>query len=159
MPIGGGIFSADDFFTGTRAAAFGGTTTIIDFVEPEPHQTLLDALAARQAEAGERVVIDYGLHMTIDPPTIAKLDQLPAVVEAGCPTFKLYMAYGFRLTDGELLQALETVRDVGGLPVVHAENWDVICTFIERNLAAGRTALASPQPPRFNRGRIRWAAD
>jgi len=135
----GDIISADDFFTGTRAAAFGGTTTIIDFVEPAPQQTLLEALATRRAEADDRVVIDYGLHMTIDPPTIAMLDQLPAVVEAGCPTFKLYMAYGFRLTDGELLRALEGVRKVGGLPVVHAENWDVICTLIEDNLAAGRT--------------------
>ena len=138
MPIGGGVVSADDFFTGTRAAAFGGTTTIIDFIEPEPQQTLLEALAARRAEADGRAVIDYGLHMTIDPPTVAKLDQLPGVVEAGCPTFKLYMAYGFRLNDGELLQALQAVRDVGGLPVVHAENWDVICTLVEQNLAAGR---------------------
>jgi dihydropyrimidinase len=139
MPIGDGLVSADDFFTGTRAAAFGGATTIIDFIEPQPQQTLLDALAARRAEADERVVIDYGLHMTIDPPTIAKLDQLPAVVEAGCPTFKLYMAYGFRLTDGQLMQALAAVRDVGGLAVVHAENWDIICTLIEQNLAEGRT--------------------
>ncbi len=138
MSIGAGIVSADDFFTGTRAAAFGGTTTIIDFVEPDPQQTLLEALAARQAEADDRVVIDYGLHMTIDPPTIAKLDQLPAVVEAGCPTFKLYMAYGFCLTDGELLQALEAVREVGGWPVVHAENWDVICTLVGKNVTAGR---------------------
>jgi dihydropyrimidinase len=139
MPIGDGLVSADDFFTGTRAAAFGGATTIIDFIEPQPQQTLLDALAARRAEADERVVIDYGLHMTIDPPTIAKLDQLPAVVEAGCPTFKLYMAYGFRLTDGQLMQALAAVRGVGGLAVVHAENWDIICTLIEQNLAEGRT--------------------
>ena len=67
MPIGN-IRSADDFFTGTRAAAIGGTTTIIDFVEAEPQETLLDALAARRAEADPRVVIDYGLHMTIAPP-------------------------------------------------------------------------------------------
>ena len=140
MPIGGGVFSADDFFTGTRAAAFGGTTTIIDFVEPEPQEPLLQALAARQAEADPRVVIDYGLHMTLAPPDLAKLDQVPAVVEAGCPTFKLYMAYGFRLKDGELMQALEAVRDVRGLSVVHAENWDLICALVERNLAAGRTA-------------------
>ncbi len=139
MPIGGNVFSADDFFTGTRAAAFGGTTTIIDFVEPEPQESLLEALAARRAEADERVVIDYGLHMTLAPPDIAKLDQVPAVVEAGCPSFKLYMAYGFRLNDGELMQALEAVRDAGGFPVVHAENWDVICTLVARNLAEGHT--------------------
>ncbi len=139
MPLGGGVVSADDFFSGTRAAAFGGTTTIIDFVEPEPRQPLLEALAARQAEADGRVTIDYGLHMTLAPPDIDKLDQLPDVVAAGCPTFKLYMAYGFRLTDGEILQALTAVRDVAGLPVIHAENWDVICTLIRQNLTAGRT--------------------
>ena len=138
MPIGN-IRSADDFFTGTRAAAIGGTTTIIDFVEAKPQELLLDALAARQAEADPRVVIDYGLHMTIAPPDIAKLEQIPAVFEAGCTSFKLYMAYGFRLNDSELLQALDAVRGVGGMPVVHAENWDVILTLIERNLAAGRT--------------------
>lgn len=139
MPLPGGVMSSDDFFTGTRAAAFGGTTTIIDFVAAEPDESLMDALAARQAEAEDRVVIDYGLHMTIAPPDLNKLDELPAVVEAGCPTFKLYMAYGFRLKDGELLQALEAVRSVNGLPIVHAENWDVICSLIERNLAAGHT--------------------
>jgi dihydropyrimidinase len=136
MPIGSFV-SADDFFTGTRAAAWGGTTTIIDFVEAEPNESLLGALATRRAEADERVVIDYGLHMTIAPPDLDKLDELPAVFEAGCSSFKLYMAYGFRLDDGQLLQALEAVRDVGGLPVVHAENWDVICTLVNRNLAQG----------------------
>jgi dihydropyrimidinase len=138
MPIGDFV-SSDDFFSGTRAAAFGGTTAIIDFVEPEPQETLLEALATRRAEADGRVVIDYGLHMTISPPELTKLDELPALVEAGCASFKLYMAYGLRLDDGQLMQALEAIRDVGALPVVHAENWDVICTLIERNLAAGRT--------------------
>ena len=138
MPIGN-IQSADDFFTGTRAAAIGGTTTIIDFVEAEPEEPLLDALAARRAEADPRVVIDYSLHMTIAPPDIAKLEQVPAVFDAGCASFKLYMAYGFRLNDGELLQALSAVKSVGGMPVVHAENWDVILTIIDQNLAAGRT--------------------
>ncbi len=140
MPLPGGVVSADDFLTGTRAAACGGTTTIIDFVAAEPEESLLDALAARRAEAEGRAVIDYGLHMTIAPPDLAKLAELPAVVEAGCPTFKLYMAYGFRLKDDELWRALQAVHDVGGLPVVHAENWDVICLLIEQNLAAGRTA-------------------
>ena len=138
MPIGEFV-SADDFFTGTRAAALGGTTSIIDFVEPEPEQTMLAALAVRQAEAEARVVIDYGLHMTIGPNEIGKLAQVPAAAQAGCASFKLYMAYSLRLDDGQLLQALEAVRDAGALPIVHAENWDVICTLITRNLAAGRT--------------------
>lgn len=137
MPLNTGVTSADDFFTGTRAAAFGGTTTIIDFVDTKPEQTMLEALAARQAEARDKVIIDYGLHMTIGPDDIAKLEQLPAVYEAGCASFKLYMAYGFALHDGQLMQALEAVRNVGGLPIVHAENWDVICMLVARNVAAG----------------------
>jgi len=138
MPIGGYV-SADDFFTGTRAAAFGGTTAVVDFVEPQADETMLDALAARQAEAEDKAVIDYGLHMTIGPTEIDKLAQVPDAFEAGCASFKMYMAYGLRLNDGELLQALQAVRAVDGLTVIHAENWDVITTLITQNLAAGRT--------------------
>lgn len=139
MPIGKFV-STDDFFSGTRAAAFGGTTAIVDFVETQPDETMLDALAARRALADARSTIDYGLHMTIAPTDIAKLDQLPAVYDAGCASFKLYMAYGLRLNDGELLQAFQAIRRVGGLPVVHAENWDVITTLIAQNLAQGNTS-------------------
>ena len=139
MPIGAFI-STDDFYHGTRAAAFGGTTAIVDFVETRPDETMLQALAARRAKAEGQAVIDYGLHMTIGPTDIAKLDQVAAARAAGCASFKLYMAYGLRLSDGELLLALEAIRDAGGMPVVHAENWDVITTLIRRNLAAGRSA-------------------
>lgn len=139
MPLGPGVISADTFFTGTRAAALGGTTTLIDFVEPKADEGLIEALAARRAEADPQVVIDYGLHMTLGPTEIAKLGQVPQAFAAGCTSFKLYMAYGLRLDDGQLLQALEAVRQVGGQPVIHAENWDVICALIARNLAAGRT--------------------
>jgi dihydropyrimidinase len=139
MPIGR-FTSSDDFYHGTRAAAFGGTTAIVDFVETRPEETMLQALAARQAKARDKAVIDYGLHMTVGPTDIAKLDQAREARAAGCGSFKLYMAYGLRLTDGELLQALEAARDAAALPVVHAENWDVITTLIGRNLAAGRTA-------------------
>lgn len=137
MPIGD-FTSTDDFYTGTRAAACGGTTTIIDFIETAPDEAMLAALAARRAKADPKVLIDYGLHMTIGPADIAKLDQIPGVYAAGCASFKLYMAYGLRLHDGELLQALTAVRSVGGMPVVHAENWDVITTLIAQNLAAGK---------------------
>ena len=137
MPIGR-FTSTDDFFHGTRAAAFGGTTAIVDFVETRPDETMLNALAARRAVAAD-AVIDYGLHMTIGPTDIAKLDQLAEARAAGCGSVKLYMAYGLRLTDGDLLLALEKAAEVGAQPVVHAENWDVITTLIARNLAAGRT--------------------
>jgi dihydropyrimidinase len=138
MPIGR-FTSTDDFFHGTRAAAMGGTTAIVDFIETAPAETMLEALAARQARARDKAAIDYGLHMTIGPSDIAKLDQVAEVRAAGCGSFKLYMAYGLRLNDGELLQALEAVGNAGALSVVHAENWDVITTLIRRNLAAGHT--------------------
>lgn len=138
MPLGDGVVSADDFFTGTRAAAIGGTTTIVDFVEPQPEQSLLQALAARRAEADPRVVIDYGLHMTLGPAEIGKLDQVTEAYQAGCTSFKLYMAYDFRLTDDQMMLALAAIRDVGGFPVVHAENWDVIQALVAQNLNNGR---------------------
>lgn len=138
MPIGA-FTSSDDFFTGTRAAAFGGTTCIVDFVETAPEQTMLEALAARRAKAGARATIDYGLHMTIGPHDMDKLDQLPAVFEAGCVSFKLYMAYGLRLRDDQLFCAFEAIRDVNGWPVVHAENWDIIQELMRRNLGLGNT--------------------
>lgn len=139
MPIGP-FTSSDDFYAGTAAAACGGTTTIIDFVETQPDETMTAAITARRALADPKVVVDYGLHMTITPADIAKLEQVPAAFEAGCSTFKLYMAYGHRLHDGELLQALTAVRNCGGLAVIHAENWDVIQALIAENLTHGRTS-------------------
>lgn len=139
MPIGSFV-SSDDFFTGTRAAAFGGTTAIIDFVERQPGETMVEAIEARRALADPRVVVDYGFHMTLGPAEINILEQVREAYALGCVSFKLYMAYGFCLTDGQMMQALEAVRDVDGLPVVHAENWDVICTLIARNLSAGNTS-------------------
>jgi dihydropyrimidinase len=139
MPIGNYV-SSDDFYTGTRAAAFGGTTSIIDFVESRADQTFLEALKERQAQASARSVIDYGLHMTIGPDDMNKLDQVPGIMEEGCGSFKLYMAYGLRLMDDQLYKAFRTVSRAGGLPVVHAENWDIICAMIEENLAEGRTS-------------------
>ncbi|RMF82919.1 MAG: dihydropyrimidinase [Chloroflexi bacterium] len=138
LDLGPGLVSSDDFFTGTRAAAFGGTTTVISFVHPEPDESMMAALMRRRAEADPDVVIDYAFHSNIGPHHIDRLDELKAVAAAGITTYKLYMAYGLRLDDAQLLLALEAIGDVGGLPVVHAENWDVIQTLVARNVAAGR---------------------
>jgi dihydropyrimidinase len=139
MPVGE-FTSSDDFYTGTVAAACGGTTTVIDFVEPGPGQPLLDALAARQAEARDQVVVDYGLHMTLSRADDATLAQVPASIEAGSASFKLYMAYdGLRLDDGGLLRALAALRDSGGRALVHAENHFAITYLTAQVLAAGRT--------------------
>jgi dihydropyrimidinase len=139
MPVGE-FASSDDFYTGTVAAACGGTTTVIDFVEPKPDQPLLEALAARRAEAGGKVVVDYGLHMTLSRADDATLAQIPTSIAAGAASFKLYMAYqGLRLDDGELLRALAALGRAGGRVLVHAENHHAIAYLTAQALAAGRT--------------------
>ncbi|HSJ58611.1 MAG TPA: dihydropyrimidinase [Anaerolineae bacterium] len=143
MPVGE-FCSSDDFYSGTAAAACGGTTTVIDFVEPRAGQTLVEALVARRAEADGRVVVDYGLHMTLSRADDVTLAQVPAAIEAGVAGFKLYMAYeGLRLDDGELLRALAALGAHGARPLVHAENHHAIAYLAEKAAAEGRTGPAS----------------
>jgi dihydropyrimidinase len=139
MPVGE-FASSDDFYTGTVAAACGGTTTVIDFVEPGPNQPLVRALGDRRAEADGKVVLDYGLHMTLSHADERTLAQVPDSIEAGAASFKLYMAYeGLRLDDGGLLRALATLRAHGGRALVHAENHHAIAYLTAQALAQGRT--------------------
>ncbi len=135
MPIGK-YCSTDDFFDGTRAAACGGTTTVIDFVEPNGGP-MVEALEARRALAADKAVIDYCFHMTIGPQEMGRLDEVALAAQAGCGSFKMYMAYGLCLRDDQLYRAFRAVARAGGLPVIHAENWDIICAKIEENLALG----------------------
>ena len=143
MPVGGYV-SADDFASGTVAAACGGTTTVIDFVEPASGEPFLDALAARRAEAGGSVAVDYCLHMTVPTWHTAHpeaLDELPEVVAAGVSSFKLYLAYeGLLLNDVQLYTALRAVAAVGGLPIIHCENGPLCEQLRAEALAAGHTA-------------------
>lgn len=145
MPAGA-VTSSDDWLTGTLAAACGGTTTVIDFVEPEPvglragevTSRLRTALATRRAEAEGRAVIDFGLHMTLLDAGPATLAEIRAVVDAGCPSFKTYLTYeGFKLSDADFLLALEAVAVEGGIALVHAENDAAIAHLKARLLAAG----------------------
>ncbi len=139
MPVGE-FASSDDFYSGTVAAACGGTTAVVDFVEPGPDQPLLEALAARRAEAHGKVVVDYSLHMTLSRADDETLAQLPLSIEAGSASFKLYMAYdGLRLDDGGLLRALATMGEHGGRALVHAENHFAIAYLTAQALAQGRT--------------------
>jgi dihydropyrimidinase len=138
MPAGA-VTSSDDWRTGTVAAACGGTTTVIDFVEPEG-ASLLHALAARRAEAEGRAAVDYGLHMTLMDARPATLVQVPDVVAAGAASFKTYLTYdGFKLSDAEFLVALSAVRAAGGIALVHAENDAIVTSLKARFLAEGRT--------------------
>lgn len=141
MPTGVTV-SSDNWQTGTVAAAHGGTTTVIDFVEPEPGETLLEAFERRRAEAdglGQDhggAVIDYGLHMTLGQPALDRLDEVPDCVAAGMTSFKTYTTYeGMKLTDAEFLRVMETVRDAGGLVITHCEN-DAIIAHLTRWLVA-----------------------
>ena len=143
MPAGA-VMSSDDWKTGTIAAACGGTTTVIDFVEPEVVDVrrgevtspLRDALAARRAEAEGLAVIDFGLHMTLLDASPATLAEIPSVVEAGCTSFKTYLTYaGFKLDDDAFIAALEAVGRAGAIALVHAEN-DAGIRYLQRKFLA-----------------------
>jgi len=138
MPVGE-FTSSDDFYTGTLAAACGGTTSVVDFVEPGAGEPWLEALAKRQREAEDKVAIDYGLHMTVASADAATLAQVPSCITAGVSSFKVYMAYeGLRLDDGGLLATLATLRHHGGRVLVHAENHHAIAYLTAQALARGQ---------------------
>lgn len=122
MPVGG-TRSSDDWTSGTSAAAIGGTTTLIDFVEPEKAESLQQALEARRALADPQTAVDYALHMTLTNDDAHTLEQVAALCAGGCTSFKTYLTYpGFRLSDEAFLNVLASVRAAGGLVLVHAEN-------------------------------------
>ncbi len=165
MPLAGRV-SSDDFASGTVAAAFGGTTTIIDFVTPEPGQTMLDALARRQEEAKGKATIDYGLHMTVPAwhaADDARLDEIPVVMAAGCATFKMYQAYaGMMLDDEALFRALQAVGRAGGLTVLHSETGPVLDRLRNQAVAAGHTSPiwhAYTRPARLEATAVHRAAE
>jgi dihydropyrimidinase len=142
MPAGP-LTSADDFETGTRAAAFGGTTTIIDFATPEPGQSLLAAFETWRGKAEGKAVVDYGLHMAVrglGETTLAEMARLTR--DEGVTSFKLYLAYPgvLQVDDATFFRALLGAREWGALVLVHAENGGVIDVLVKRALARGETA-------------------
>jgi dihydropyrimidinase len=141
----GVTITSDDWASGTIAAACGGTTTVIDFVEPDLGAPLLPALAARRAQAEAGAAIDFSLHMTLRSGATEVLADVPAVIAAGCTSFKTYLTYGgFRLEDADFLRALTAVGRAGGLVLVHAENHAAIEALRAEALAQGQVA------PRFH---------
>lgn len=142
MPAGS-LITCDTWETGSRAAAFGGTTTVIDFVEPVYlGQRLLESFAERQKQALRSSAVDFSFHMTLCDAQANTLQQVPGVIEAGLPSFKLYTTYaGFHLDDPSLLLTLDAVGKAGGLAIVHAES-DAIIQHATQNLqTAGRLAV------------------
>ncbi|WP_432989259.1 dihydropyrimidinase [Dactylosporangium sp. CA-233914] len=137
--------TADDFYTGTVAAAHGGTTTILDFVKKEPDRSLYDTYLRRRDAAAQRCVVDFGLHAIVPPR-----DQQPDVLDdlrrlaagAGAASWKFFMAYpGTQMVDdGELLEGFELAAECGALPMVHAENGHMVARETRRLIDSGKTA-------------------
>jgi len=138
----GGTSASDDFETGTRAAAFGGTTTIVDFAVQYHGQSLNQALDAWFAKAEGKACIDYGFHMIVTDLPDQRLPELNALINQGISSFKLFMAYPgvFLVDDGTIFKAMTTAGEAGGLICMHAENGVVIDVLVKRALAEGKTA-------------------
>ncbi len=145
--------SVHDYYTGTLAAAFGGTTTVIDFSNQAPGATLMSTIKAKREEAAGLALIDWGVHPVITQPTAETLAEIPRVVAAGSPTIKCYMTYrqeGLLIEEPELRQILAALRDHGGMLLVHAEDNDLIEASVPRFLADGLTSPnyhARSKPP------------
>jgi dihydropyrimidinase len=141
MPFGG-TTSADDFETGTRAAVFGGTTTLIDFAIQYKGQALRTAFDSWMQKASSKAVCDYAFHCIITDLADAQLDEMNALVREGVTSFKLFMAYPgvFMLDDASIFRTLRATAKNGGLVCMHAENGGAIDVIVQQALAEGKKA-------------------
>ena len=141
MPFGG-TTSADDFETGTRAAAFGGTTTLIDFAIQYKGQPLRQAFDTWMSKAASKAVCDYAFHCIVTDISGGQLSEMNDLVREGVTSFKLFMAYPgvFMLDDGSIFKALQTTSKNGGLVCMHAENGSAIDVIVQQALAEGKKA-------------------
>ena len=132
-----GTVSSDDHYTGTKAAAFGGTTTVIDFVSQDSDD-LLKNVKALKDKAANKAVVDYSFHANITHLTEAVEKDIPLLVEEGITSIKVFTAYNnrLRLQDGEIFKVMRIARDHGVLTMLHAENGDVIEIMINEAIAA-----------------------
>ena len=141
MPFGG-TTSSDDFQTGTIAAAFGGTTTLIDFAIQYKGQTLRQAFDGWMAKAEGKAATDYAFHCIITDLGDAQLEEMGQLVREGVSSFKLFMAYPgvFMLDDATIFRAMSQAAKYGGLICMHAENGGAIDVIVRRALAEGKRA-------------------
>lgn len=134
----GGVRTADDWASGSRAALLGGTTTVVDFAEPGPDGSLVAGLQIAERLLSGRSVVDAGLHMTVTDASAARLEEMGAVVEAGQTTFKVYTAYdAYRLDDEGLTRVFARAAELDARVWVHCEAWDPIQANIAAAVAAG----------------------
>ncbi|WP_449413282.1 dihydropyrimidinase [Pandoraea soli] len=142
QPMPDGLRMADDFFTGTRAAVCGGTTTVIPFAAQEKGGSLRAAVDDYHRRAEGRAVVDYGFHLIVADPTEKVLrEELPQLIREGYTSFKIYMTYDdLKLSDREILEVLSVAREHGALVMVHAENSDCIAWLTDKLVGQGRIA-------------------
>ncbi|WP_065334710.1 dihydropyrimidinase [Tritonibacter mobilis] len=135
-----GTHSADDFESGTRAGLAGGTTMVVDFCLPSPGQSMLEALEAWHAKS-KRACADYSFHMAVTWWSEQIFDEMQMVVDHGINSFKHFMAYkgALMVEDDELFDSFRRCAAIGALPMVHAENGDVVATMQQKLLADGIT--------------------
>jgi dihydropyrimidinase len=146
QPMAPPVRMADDFDSGTRSAACGGTTTVIPFAAQQKGQSLRAAVADYHHRAEGKAHVDYAFHLIVSDPTPQVLEhELPALIAEGYTSFKVYMTYDdLKLDDGQILDVLSVAREHGAMAMIHAENADCIEWLTKRLEAAGRTA------PRFH---------
>lgn len=147
-----GTYSADDFDSGTRAALAGGTTMVVDFCLPDPGQSLLDALK-RWDNKATRAHCDYSFHMAVTWWGEQVFDEMKTVVEEkGINTFKHFMAYkgALMVNDDEMFASFSRCAELGALPLVHAENGDIVASMQQKLMDEGNNgpeAHAYSRPP------------
>lgn len=137
-----GLMTADDFESATRAAACGGTTTIVPFAAQHRGQPLRDVVDQYHQQAAGRAIVDYGFHLIVsDPDTRALEVDLPALIDEGCTSLKVFMTYdALKLSDRQILDVLQVARDQQALVLVHAENHDAVAWMTRQLLDRGQTA-------------------
>ncbi|MDK2857210.1 MAG: dihydropyrimidinase [Verrucomicrobiota bacterium] len=142
MPFGGTV-SSDDFFTGQRAAAFGGTTFHIDFSLQSKGNTLLNGIKTWKQKAADKACIDYGFHIAVTDPSDKTIEEIPLLLEEGVSSLKLFMAYKnvYQVDDTGFLKVMDKAKSQGMLTLVHAENGDAISYLTERLMSEGKTGM------------------
>jgi len=145
--------SVHDFHKGTLAAAYGGVTSIIDFANQAPGQSLASTLEKKKKEAEGEALVDWGVHPVITEAAPEVIQEIPLMVLEGAPTIKCYMAYrkeGLMVEEEELKRILKALRDAGGMLLVHAEDNEIIEENIRRMIRSGKTQPvfhAKSRPP------------
>lgn len=138
-----GTVTADDFYTGTRAAILGGTTTIVDFATQYPGESLMDGYHNWQKKAEGKAFSDYGFHMSITEWNESLSREIDEMIAVGIPTFKLYMTYDTQVDDKTIYQIIKRLHEVGGIAGVHCENSGVIAALQEEAVVAGKMGVMS----------------